>query len=125
MASGMTERFVVVVVVVLLADQHRKRPCLSRASACFLDQGTEYLQQVTQSAVKSAGTWYQRFYFLPVLGKRLPVKNVSRLILSYATLWLGHHRNTDAHRVGKHNCGVIYRTNKAVGGKIQPNERAV
>ena len=38
-------------------------------------------------------------YFLPVLGKRLLVKTVSWLILSYAALWLrlGHHRNTDAH----------------------------
>ena len=40
------------------------------------------------------------FIFLPVLGKRLLVKTVSWLILSYAALWLrlGHHRNTDAHR---------------------------
>ena len=48
------------------------------------------------------------------------------LILSYATLWLGHHRNTDAHREGeRNNCGLIYRTNKPVEGKIQPSERAV
>ena len=72
---------------------------LSVASACFWVQGTEYLQQVTKSAV-SAGTWYQRLYFVPVVGKRLPVKTVSRLILSYAALWLrlGHHINADAHR---------------------------
>ena len=39
---------------------------------------------------------------------------------SYATLWLGHHRNTDAHREGEHNCGLIYRTNKPVEGKVSP-----
>ena len=82
------------------------------------------VQQVTQSAV-SAGTWYQRLYFLLVLGKHLPVKTVSRLILSYTPLWLGHHRNTDAHREKEHNCGLIYRSNKPVERKIQPNERAV
>ena len=62
-------------------------------------QGIEYLQQVTQSTA-SAGTCYQRLYFLPVLGNPLLVKEVSQLILSCAALWLrlGHHRNIDSHR---------------------------
>ena len=59
--------------MVLLADQHRKRSCLAGASTCFWTQCTEYLQQVTQSAV-SAGTWYRRLYFSTVLGKHLLVK---------------------------------------------------
>ena len=36
--------------IVLLADQHWERSCLAGASTCFQTQGTEYLQQVTQSA---------------------------------------------------------------------------
>ena len=60
--------------MVLLADQHRKRSCLAGASTCFWTQCTEYLQQVTQSAV-SAGTLYRRLYhFSTVLGKHLSVK---------------------------------------------------
>ena len=60
--------------MVLLADQHGKRSCLAGASTCFWTQCTEYLQQVTQSAV-SAGTLYRRLYhFSTVLGKRLTVK---------------------------------------------------
>ena len=35
--------------IVFLADQHRKRSCLAEASTCFWTQGTEHLQQVTQS----------------------------------------------------------------------------
>ena len=35
---------------VLLADQHRRRSWLARASTCLWTQGTEYLQQVTQSS---------------------------------------------------------------------------
>ena len=50
-------------------------------------------------------------------GKHVLVKTISWLILSYATLWLGRQRNTDAHREGEHNCGLIYRSNKPVEGK--------
>ena len=123
MASGMTERFVVVVVCLLInTESDPVYPELPLASWTRVQSISSKLHK---ALLESAGTWYQRLYFLPVLGKRLPVKTVSWLILSYATLWLGHHRNTDAHREGKHNCGVIYRTNKAVGGEIQPNECAV
>ena len=43
--------------IVFHADEYHKRFCLARASTCFWIQGTEYLQQVTQSA-----------QFQPVLG---------------------------------------------------------
>ena len=51
------------VFTVLLADQHSRRSWLARASTCLWTQGTEYLQQVTQSSV-SAGTWYGAFIYI-------------------------------------------------------------
>ena len=72
------------------------------------------------SYTKRCFSRYLVLYFLHVLGKRLPVKTVSRLILSYATLWLGHHRNTDAHREGEHDCGLIYRTVNQLRERFNP-----
>ena len=82
-----------------LADQHRKRPWFIRSFRLLL--GPRYRVSPASHTKRCFSRYlYQRLYFLPVLGKRLPVKTVSRIILSYATLWLrlGHQRNTDAHR---------------------------
>ena len=64
--------------IVLPADQHRKWSCLARASTCFWTQGTEYLQQITQSAqfqlVCGTGNFFFFFYWYNLQGKHLLVK---------------------------------------------------
>ena len=75
--------------MVLLADQHGKRSCLAGASTCFWTQCTEYLQQVTQSAV-SAGTSYRQLYFSTVLGKHFCAR-LRNVTFQLSLLYQFHH----------------------------------